>query len=120
MRHQKRLKKLGLAKDHRDSLLKNLVADLVLHGKIRTTKSRAKALSARFARMMKLVRKTDKREAIRVLPNYCANSKNDAARKKVINELKVKYEQKTSGFTRIIPISIRKGDCAALVQIELI
>lgn len=117
MRHCKRLKKIGLAKPHRDSLLKNLIASLVLNGKIRTTENRAKALSSRFSKLMRIVRKKETREAMRAMPSYCHT---DTAPTKIIKELKKKYENRTSGFTRITRIGTRKGDNAKLVQIELI
>lgn len=117
MRHRKKLKKLGLKKSHRNSLLKNLVASLVLHGHVRTTKMRAKALGSQFNHMMRLVQKKEIREAIRILPRYCNIS---AASKKVVTELVPKYKDRTSGFTRITPVGMRKGDNATLVQIELL
>lgn len=120
MRHLKKLKKLGLKKSHRDALLKNLVADLVLHGRIRTTESRAKGLAARFGKLMRLMKKKEKREAIRLLPTYCFAAGYGSVHRKIIEELVKKYESRTSGFTRITPVGMRKGDCAALVHIELI
>lgn len=117
MRHFKRLKKLGLKKSHRDSLKKNLVASLILNERIRTTESRAKVLQSHFGRMMNIVQRKDIREAIRALPNYCAV---DAACRKLMAELKPKYEKRTSGFTRITRIGMRKGDNAKLVQIQLV
>lgn len=117
MRHKKKVKKLGLPKAHRVSLLRNLISSLVLHGKIRTTENRAKALAARFGRLMNLIQKTGLREAIRFLPRYVSVA---AAQKKLMDEVKKKYEKRTSGFTRITRIGLRKGDSARFVQIELI
>lgn len=117
MRHRKKLKKLGLKKSHRDSLLRNLVTSLVLNGRIRTTETRAKALAARFGRLMRVVRNREKREAIRLLPRYCSGL---VASEKIVNELKEKYKERTSGFTRITRVGMRKGDNAILTQIELL
>ncbi|MBI5413087.1 50S ribosomal protein L17 [Candidatus Peregrinibacteria bacterium] len=117
MRHRKRVQKLGLPKEHRVSLLRNLISSLVLNGKIRTTENRAKALAARFGRLMNLVQRKNTVEAIRLLPRYVNVA---AAQKKLLDEVKKKYEKRTSGFTRITRIGLRKGDCARLVQIELI
>ena len=117
MRHLKTLKKLGLKKSHRDSLIKNLIASLVLHGQIRTTEARAKALAQHFGRLMSLIQRKETREAIRSASRYCGIQ---AASEKLINELKPKYAKRTSGFTRITQIGLRKGDAANLVQIELI
>ena len=117
MRHFKRIKKLGLPKDHRESLLKNLIASLVIHGKLRTTDSRAKALAARFGRLMSLVQRKEKREAIRLMPNYCNIQ---VASKKIVNELKEKYKDRKSGYTRSTRVGMRKGDNTPITQIELI
>lgn len=117
MRHLKKVKKLGLKKEHRTSLLRNLVTSLVLNGHIKTTPNRAKALASKFGRMMTLVKKKEKREAIRLLPQYLSTN---AASMKVVDELKAKYADRTSGFTRIIPVGLRKGDSAPQVHIELI
>lgn len=117
MRHRKKLNKMGLKKSHRNSLLKNLIASLVINGRLRTTHKRAQALSQRFARLMRLIQKKDKREAIRLIPQYCNIN---AASLKLVDELKEKYASRTSGFTRMTKIGLRKGDCASITQIELI
>lgn len=117
MRHLKKLKKLGLKKSHREALLKNLIASLVLNEKIRTTETRAKAIAARFNRLMDLVKKKEEREAIRLMPNYCPLP---SASRKIIQELKKRYTDRPSGFTRITRVGMRKGDNARLVQIELL
>lgn len=117
MRHRKKLKKLGLPKDHRKALMKNLIASLVLHERIRTTKLRAHALAARFDRMMSLVQKKELREAIRMLSLYCGI---EEASRKIVGPLKERFAKRTSGFTRITPVGTRKGDNAKLVQIELV
>lgn len=120
MRHFKRLKKLGLPKKHRDALLKSLASDLVTHGRLRTTESRAKALAAFFGRLMRFVQKKEKREMIRFLPRYCPAGRLGPAFGKLIENLRIKYEKRTSGFTRITRVGMRKGDNAILVQIELV
>ncbi|PJC36614.1 50S ribosomal protein L17 [Candidatus Peregrinibacteria bacterium CG_4_9_14_0_2_um_filter_53_11] len=117
MRHQNRLKTLGLPSPHRESLLRNLTASLIIHEKIRTTKSRAKALSQRFDRVMSLIQRKDDREAIRTLGQYLTIKE---ASKKILKELKPRYADRTSGFTRITGIGLRAGDSATLVQIELV
>lgn len=117
MRHQKKLKKLGVKKDHRTSMIRNLITSLVLHEHIKTTPNRAKVLAARFSRMMTIVKRKNDREAIRLLPQFVTT---ELASKKVMGVLKAKYEGKISGFTRSIPLGLRKGDSAEQVHIELI
>ena len=117
MRHRKKLKKLGLRKSHRESLLKNLIGSLVIEEHLKTTESRAKALAARFGHLMNILQKKEKREAIRILPGYCNVA---AAQRKLVDTLIKRYDKRSSGFTRITRVGLRKGDSATLVQIELI
>ncbi len=44
MRHGKHKYKLGVTPAHRKSMMRNLAIDLIDHGKIKTTHTRAKAL----------------------------------------------------------------------------
>lgn len=44
MRHQTKKHTLGKAKDQRDALLRSLATELFVHGEIKTTMARAKAL----------------------------------------------------------------------------
>ena len=43
MRHRKKTIKLSRTSSHRDAMLRNLVASLILHEKVKTSKARAKA-----------------------------------------------------------------------------
>ncbi len=117
MRHRKKVKKLGLSKEHRDALLKQQLAALVLNESIKTTEGRAKALAARMGRAMRFVQQKEKREAIRALVSFV--SVKDASAK-FVDVLKARYESRNSGFTRITRIGLRKGDAARLVQISLV
>lgn len=117
MRHRKKVKKLGLGKEHRESLIKQQLSALVTHEHIKTTEARAKALAARMGRAMRLVKNQEKREAIRSLVDYVATKEVST---KMVDVLKTRYENRTSGFTRIIRLGLRKGDAARLVQIELV
>lgn len=117
MRHRKKLKKIGLARPHRVSVLKNLAASLVLHGRLRTTKRRAKALASHINHLLHIVQKKEPREAIRLLPRYLWGK---SAAEKIMKEWKPKLGERKSGFTRITPIGLRKGDSAKLVQIEIL
>lgn len=119
MRHRvKKISKLGRQADHRGLLIRNLATSLVEHDKIRTSSAKAKALQPVFERIVtNLKKKSDDREAIRYLKSILLTEK---AQKKALTELKKKYADRKSGFTRITPIGIQKGDATPKVQIELI
>ena len=44
MRHNKRNKKLGRTSSHRRAMMRNQIASLIEHGRIKTTLAKAKAL----------------------------------------------------------------------------
>ncbi|MFH0776093.1 MAG: 50S ribosomal protein L17 [Patescibacteria group bacterium] len=119
MRHRvKKISKMGRQADHRSLLIRNLATSLILHDKIQTSATKAKALQPVFERLItNLKKKADNREAIRYLKSVLLSEK---AQKKALTELKTKFADRNSGFTRITPIGIQKGDATPKVQIELI
>lgn len=117
MRHRIKKLKIGIDRDHTKAMLRNLVTSLVMHGRLRTTKKRAKALTMAFSQAMRLVKKRSHLEAIRNLPQFVTTQ---AASRKLLGELKARYEDKVSGFTSISTIGHRIGDDAHMVMIELI
>jgi large subunit ribosomal protein L17 len=117
MRHKVKKVQLNLRKEHRNSLLRNLATSLVLYDKIKTTEARAKAVQPIVERLIKVAQKKDTMNAIRDL-NKVFYDKN--ASRKMMDELKKRYEKQESGFTRITKLKLRDGDAATLVQLELI
>jgi large subunit ribosomal protein L17 len=117
MRHQ--LKKYNLNSRKSDSrlVLRNLATSLVMFDKIVTTKTRAMALKSTIDRLINVAIKNDTVTAIRRLNSYFLDEK---ASRKVMEVLKTKYEDRTSGFTRITKEGIRLGDGALKYRIEFI
>lgn len=120
MRHRKKQLKLGSDRDHTKAILRNLATSVILYEKVKTTQTKAKAVAPEVEKMITIakncVKKEDQMNAIRRL-NALVYDKN--ASKKLLEELKDRYKDKQSGFTRITNIGFRKGDAATLVQIEL-
>ena len=104
-------------RDHRKALLKNLCTALVMKESLRTTRLKAKGLQAFVDRAISIAKKKDPMNANRLLKSYVY--KQETANK-LISELKRRYQDRQSGFTRIYPIKNRVGDNAKLVQIDLI
>ena len=119
MRHRvQKISKLGRQADHRALLIRNLATSLVEREKIQTSAAKAKALQPVFEKIIVNVKKkADDREAIRYLKSVLLTEK---AQKKTLAELKKRFADRSSGFTRITPIGLRKGDATPKVQIELI
>ena len=119
MRHNvHKTKKLGRQADHRGLLLRNLATSLVMHGRLETTQAKAQALQPYFDRIISRAKSGDNAQTtVRYLQTELLTER---AQKKVADELIKTYADRASGFTRITPIGMRKGDGALSVQIELV
>jgi len=115
MRHRNSKAILNRPADHREAMVRNLLTSLFLHGKVKTTDARAKALASAAEKLITKVRGKDDmnaiREAMRVLTTKEASQKLI----KYASEAKV-----TSGYTRNTRVGYRAGDNALLVMVELI
>ncbi|MEK7528687.1 MAG: 50S ribosomal protein L17 [Patescibacteria group bacterium] len=117
MQHRKRFNKLGKGRDHRKALLRNLCTALVLHEKIETTITRAKTLRGYVDHAITIAKKKDTVTAYRMLQGYMTQK---AAIEKTVKQLKTRYADRNSGFTRIHAVRNRPGDNAIVSQIELV
>lgn len=117
MRHN--VKKTGLrkTKSKAKALRRSLLTALFKHDKIQTTEGRAKTIAPLAEKLITYVRTHDDMQAIRHIDDYILEK--DVA-KKVMSEVKEKYANQESGYTRIIKLGHRPGDGATKVQIELI
>ena len=109
--------KLGRKPAQRTNLIRNLVTSLILYESIRTTKSRAKAIQPVLDRMITKAKSRPPHIAVRYLNRVVTD--NNASRK--IFEVYVeRFKNRTSGFSSIKPLGLRKGDGAELVEISLV
>ncbi len=109
-------RKLGRATDHRKAMLRAMVTFLLENGRIETTVTRAKEVSAMAEKMITLGKTNDlhsKRQALAYI------TKEDVA-KKLFDEISPKYIERNGGYTRIVKIGPRRGDAAEMAIIELI
>lgn len=97
-------------------LKRNLVTSLILYESVRTTRPRAKAISAMIDRLVRNARKQTPHNAIRSI-NQVVTDKN--ACRKVMQVLVKRYEERTSGLTTMKAVGVRQGDGAHLVDLTL-
>lgn len=99
--------------NERKALFKNLLTELVLRERIRTTQAKAKAIKASAD---KLVTKAKKGEAARGVLHPLVS---DKATDKLIKDIAPRFVKRNGGYTRIIKIAKRRvGDNAPVVYIE--
>ena len=109
-------RKLGRETAHRTAMLRAMVTFLLENGKIETTVSRAKEVSAlteKFITLAKVENLANKRAAMAFI------TKEDVVNK-LFTETAPKYADRNGGYTRITKIGPRRGDAAEMAVIELI
>ncbi len=117
MRHKVKKTILNKPRGQRDLLIRNLATSLIIHEKIKTTEAKAKALKPVMDKLINTAKNKDKVIAIREIKKTVTT---DLGVKKLMEVISKKYENRQSGYTRIIKLGFRAGDAAPLVQIELI
>ena len=108
-------RKFGREKAQRAALLKALATALFEHGKIRTTRARAKTLAAHADRLIRYAKKQDI-PARRLLLTKLG-SKITA---KLVNELAGKFTGRSGGYVRTVALGRRRSDGAEIALVELL
>ena len=116
MRHRNAHRKLSRNTSHRRALLRNLVTDLLEHGRLMTTLPKAKEVRPLAEKMITLG-KRDNLHARRQLQSYLLR---EAVAKKVFETIAPRFADRNGGYSRIIKLGNRKGDGADLAIIELL
>jgi len=117
MRHRVKGKKLGRPTEHRLLMLRNLVTDLMDHGKVITTIARAKELRRLADKVINKAKQEDKVKAIRDVLTIVTRKE---VAYKLVNEIAPKYQDRNSGYTRLLHYGFRKGDAAPTAIVMLV
>ena len=116
MRHRKKVKKLGLASDHRKALLNNLFTSILKSGRVKTLESRGKALVQFGNKLIEKAKKGDL-SSKRSVSSHITNKEVSI---NFFKETLPKLASRTGGHFRIMKLGLRKGDGASMVLVELI
>ena len=116
MRHRVSGFKLGRKSSSRKALYKMLVTDFIRYGSIRTTESKAKSIQPLAERIISLGKKGRYQDK-RIVARFIIDPK---VQEKVFGEISINLKDRTSGFTRITKLGVRKGDTAPMAEISLV
>ena len=118
MRHNKKFNHLGRTASHRNAMLANMAASLILseHKRITTTLAKAKALKMYVEPLITRC-KDDSTNSRRVVFSYLQNK---YALKELFSTVAEKVGDRPGGYTRVIKLGTRKGDAAQIAFIELV
>src|SRR5271155_2344893 len=114
MRHRKNTRKLGRTSSHRDAMLANLVARLIIHKRVKTTLAKAKAarpLAEKLVTLGKGGTLHDRRLAVAKIGQRDAVSK-------LFAEIAPGFKDRKGGYTRIIKLGPRASDSAPIAFLE--
>lgn len=124
MRHAKHRYKLGVKKEHREALVANLASNLFMHGKIKTTLIKAKALRPFAEKIITLAKKAALTDAVEKKLHFrrlaISKVKNEAAVKKLFDEGVKNFLSRPGGYTRIYKLLPRAGDASNVGVIEYV
>lgn len=109
-------RKLGRTTDQRRAMLRAMVTYLFENGKIETTVTRAKEVSAMAEKMITLAKVGDLNAKRQILAYV---TKEDVA-KKLVDEIAPKYADRNGGYTKVIKTGPRRGDAAEMAIIQLV
>jgi large subunit ribosomal protein L17 len=116
MRHQKKGFKLGRTSAHRKATLKALSNALILHKRITTTITKAKALRMFVEPIINRAKEDstlNRRQAFRHLQDK-------ESIKELFGDIAGKISDRPGGYTRIVKLGQRAGDSAEMAIIELV
>ncbi len=116
MRHKVVKHSFGRKPGPRKALIRGLVDALVEHGRIKTTVPKAKELRRHVEKAV-TKGKNDTPNARRVLLSKYPNQKTV---KSIIENIGPRFKDRTGGYTRIIKLGPRQGDCADMAYIEFV
>lgn len=116
MRHRKRGRQLGRTASHREAMLRNLAVSLFRHGRISTTREKAKELRPYAERLITLAKRGD------------LHARRLAARKvndrdvlfTLFDSIGPRFAERPGGYTRVLKTGHRLGDGAEMALIELV
>ncbi|KAL3142745.1 Plastid ribosomal protein L17 large ribosomal subunit [Trebouxia sp. C0009 RCD-2024] len=117
MRHGNKKAKLGRPADQRKALLRALTTELLRHGKIKTTKVKAKAMRKPVDKMITLAKDGTlhaRRQALAYIYDKTIVTS-------LFAEVPQRYSDRPGGYTRITTDpQLRRGDAAEMATIELV
>lgn len=142
MRHQCNRNRLSRPQDQRKAVLRSLATELFLHGEIKTTLAKAKALKPYAEEIITFAKKGDL-HARRLAAKYIFDVETSkymdretgevfeelqegkklipqTVLRKLFSEIGKQYEGRNGGYTRIFHLPPRRGDAAEMALIQLV
>lgn len=109
-------RKLKRNKDQRRRLFMQLSREMFMHGRVKTTIAKAKAVQPLVEKLVTKAKGATNADIMEI-----KKSMSDAAAEKQLLEMaKTRFSKRTSGFTRIVKLGKRMGDSSEMVFLEFV
>lgn len=115
-RHRAKGKQLGRNTNQRKALFKGLLNSLILNEEVKTTESKAKAIQGLFDKLVTKARPATL-HARRLVHAFLGEKEST---NKLVDDLTKRFAKRSSGFTRVTKLGLRKGDNAPVVKLEFV
>lgn len=115
-RHRRKTKYFSRASNPRHALIRGLVSNLIEHGRIKTTLAKAKELRRHVERAVTMGKKGGLNSRRVLLAKY----PNKGTVETLMTDLATRFKNTPGGYTRVLKITNRPGDCAPQAFIEFI
>lgn len=115
MKHRVRKKQMNTDTDHRKAILRNLSAQLIIHGSITTTEAKAKYFKPYVER---LVTKAKNGPSFSNLNLVNSRLRSKEALRVLFEDIAPRFKNRNGGYTRIVKLGYRAGDRAPMAKIE--
>lgn len=116
MRHLKKGRKFHRKKGQRNALLKNLIANLIVKERMKTTEAKAKETRSATEKLVTIAKKQTL-ASLRILLSRL----NKKAAQKLYYQIAPRYAERKGGYLRIIKLAkLRKNDAAKMAIIEFV
>ncbi len=116
MRHRQTVRKMGMEKARRESVLANITNALIIHEKVDTTFGRAKACQPYAERIITLARRGDLHARRLVFSRL----QDKAVIDKLFAEIGPRFADRPGGYTRVVKLGPRRGDGAEQARLMLV
>lgn len=115
-RHGYKGTKFGRERDQREALMKSLAESLIIHGSIKTTLPKAKAIVPYVEKLITKAKKADlhnRRQIVAALQTV-------SSAHRLVDEIAPKLKGRTSGHLRIEKLESRRGDNAEMARVSFV
>ncbi len=116
MRHNKDDKRFSRTGGHLRCMMANMTNSLILNGRIKTTSPKAKLLRSYAEKMITL----GKSGSLPARRRAMAFLRDKTMVTRLFAEIAPRYAERKGGYTRIMKVGFRAGDCAPVSIIELV